>query len=310
MISFHRPTFEDRPLLEEYLTGIPTRGCEYSFANMFMWGAQQVAFLDGCAAFFSHFDGSSVYPYPIGPGDRRRALEQIMDDANQRGIPCRLTCLSAPDIQELESWFPGQFYYVPNRDSFDYVYDIDALADLKGKALQKKRNHVNRFQTLHPDCGLLPLNEETIPLARNMAEQWFQSRTEQDPNSDFFMERIALSRAFRYYDRLNLEGLILTEGEEVLAFTIGSRLSADTFDIHFEKALDRDDGAYAFINRAFARFLREQHPDIRFLNREDDMGLPGLRKAKLSYQPHHLVGKSMAILKKDCHPEECGHGNL
>ena len=309
MISFHRPTFEDRHLLEEYLTGIPTRGCEYSFANMFMWGSQQIAFLDGCAAFFSHFDGSSVYPYPIGPGDRRYVLEQLMEDASKRGIPCRLTCLTAPDIQELESWFPDQFYYVPNRDTFDYVYETDALADLKGKKLQKKRNHVNRFEAEHPDIRLLPLNGSTIPLAEKMAEQWFKLRMEQAPDSDFFMERIALNRAFRYFDRLNLEGLILAEGEDMLAFTMGSRLSADTFDIHFEKALDRYDGAYAFINRAFARALREAHPEIRYLNREDDMGIPGLRQAKLSYQPHHLVGKSMAIRKRDCHPEEDCHGN-
>ena len=303
MISFHRPTFEDRHLLEEYLSGIPTRGCEYSFANVFMWGSQQIAFLDGCAAFFSHFDGSSVYPYPIGPGDRRYVLEQLMEDASKRGIPCRLTCLTAPDIQELESWFPDQFYYVPNRDTFDYVYETDALADLKGKKLQKKRNHVNRFEAEYPDIRLLPMNGSTIPLAEKMAEQWYRLRMEQAPDSDFFMERIALNRAFRYFDRLNLEGLILAEGEDVLAFTMGSRLSADTFDIHFEKALDRYDGAYAFINRAFARALREAHPEIRYLNREDDMGIPGLRQAKLSYQPHHLVGKSMAIRKRDCHPE-------
>ena len=309
MISFHRPTFEDRHLLEEYLSGIPTRGCEYSFANVFMWGSQQIAFLDGCAAFFSHFDGSSVYPYPIGPGDRRYVLEQLMEDASKRGIPCRLTCLTAPDIQELESWFPDQFYYVPNRDTFDYVYETDALADLKGKKLQKKRNHVNRFEAEYPDIRLLPMNGSTIPLAEKMAEQWYRLRMEQAPDSDFFMERIALNRAFRYFDRLNLEGLILAEGEDVLAFTMGSRLSADTFDIHFEKALDRYDGAYAFINRAFARALREAHPEIRYLNREDDMGIPGLRQAKLSYQPHHLVGKSMAIRKRDCHPEEDCHGN-
>ena len=189
------------------------------------------------------------------------------------------------------------------------MYETDVLADLKGKKLQKKRNHVNRFEAEHPDIRLLPLNADTLPLAEKMAGQWYKLRTEQSPDSDFFMERIALNRAFRYFDRLNLEGLILTEGEEVLAFTIGSRLSADTFDIHFEKALDRYDGAYAFINRSFARVLREKHPEVRYLNREDDMGIPGLRQAKLSYQPHHLVGKSMAIRKRDCHPEEDCHGN-
>jgi hypothetical protein len=83
---------------------------------------------------------------------------------------------------------------------------------------------------------------------------------------------------------------------QAVAMTMGSFLSGDTVDVHFEKA-DRDyPGAYAVINRAFARRIREEYPDVKFLNREEDMGLEGLRKAKLSYYPHHMVEKCWAHL--------------
>ena len=94
-----------------------------------------------------------------------------------------------------------------------------------------------------------------------------------------------------------MEGLVLVENNKVLAMTMGSPLSEDTFDVHFEKAAE--DGAYAAINQAFASHLREKYPQLKYLNREDDLGLPGLRKAKLSYYPHHLVVKFWASLWED-----------
>ena len=113
------------------------------------------------------------------------------------------------------------------------------------------------------------------------------------------MEQAALAKALRNWEALELEGLLLTTDAGAVAMTVGSRFSEDTFDIHFEKALDIADGAYAAINSGFAGYLREKYPQVRFLNREDDMGLEGLRKAKLSYCPHHMVEKSWAHLLED-----------
>ena len=109
----------------------------------------------------------------------------------------------------------------------------------------------------------------------------------------------AIKKALENFDALGMEGLLLMDGDTPIAMTMGSPLTEDSFDIHFEKALDIADGAYAAINQGFARHLREKHPHIAFLNREEDMGLEGLRKAKLSYLPHHMAEKSWACLRED-----------
>ena len=138
-----------------------------------------------------------------------------------------------------------------------------------------------------------------LHLARDMADHWIAYRSRIDPDTDLQTERIALCRAFRRFRELELEGLALLEGDAVIAMTMGSRMSADTFDVHFEKAREDIDGAYAAINSAFAGNLREKHPGLRYLNREDDLGLPGLRKAKLSYCPDHMIEKSWARLLEE-----------
>ena len=131
---------------------------------------------------------------------------------------------------------------------------------------------------------------------QEMVDTWYQRRSAEGVPDDFHLEKQALKRAFANMDTLGLEGLVLMEDGKIIAMTMGSRLGADTVDVHFEKADTDYPGAYAVINRAFARPLREKYPEVKFLNREDDMGLEGLRKAKLSYYPHHMVEKCWAHL--------------
>ena len=301
MIDFQKLTFDKKDAYEALLMNSPERGCEYSFANLYLWGKQQVAFLHGCGVFFSHFYGRSVYPFPIGPGDKRSAVEAVLEDARKRGIPCRLTGLTNEDRENLEQWFPGLFTIRAKRDSFDYVYDIHDLADLRGRKFQKKRNHLNKFLAQHPDFQVLPLEEETLPLAQELVNHWYARRAETDPEGDYLLESIAMTRAFNRFRELSMEGILLMDGGEPIAMTMGSRLSPETFDVHFEKALEDVEGAYNAVNCEFARHLRLKYPELRFLNREDDMGLEGLRKAKLSYNPHHMVEKHWAYLEEDIH---------
>ena len=299
MIDFQRLNLSQKEKYEAVLFSCPPRGCEYSFANLVLWGRQEAAFLHGCVAFFAHFYGRSVYPYPIGNGDRRAVLEEILLDAKERGIPCRLTGLTETDRAELAEWFPDRFLIRSSRDGFDYVYAIDDLADLKGRKFQKKRNHVNRFRAEHPLYEVVPLTVCNMPLAQHMVNDWYHKRMKEDPEGDYLLENLALARACRNYTALGMEGILLMDGGEVLAVTMGSRLSPDTFDIHFEKAREDVDGAYTAVNQEFARYLRLKYPETAYLDREDDMGLEGLRKAKLSYNPHHLIEKYQATLSED-----------
>lgn len=301
MIDFQPLTVARRKELQRYFALCGEKGCEYTFTNLFLWGRQKAAVTGDYLVIFSQFDRRSLYPFPVGQGDIKPVLDAIIADAQARGIVCRLSGLSKADCDLLESLYPGQFCVHTDRNSFDYVYDIHDLADLKGRKYQQKRNHAHRFWNAHPEARLLPIDENTVPLARDMAERWYAVRTEADPHTDFHMERVAISKALSNWAALELEGLLLLDGDEVLGLTIGSRLSETAFDVHFEKAWAEVEGSYAAINQAFARYLRNKHPELQYLNREDDMGLEGLRKAKLSYSPHHMVEKFWVRLVDEAH---------
>lgn len=299
MIDFQPLALEQKERYEKYLHAGGERGCEYSFVNLYLWGRQKATVLGDNLVLFSQFNRKSVYLFPVGTGDKKPALDAIIEDAKKRGIPCRLVGLTQDDCALLESLYPGQLRYHFDRDSFDYIYDIDDLADLKGRKFQKKRNHLNRFREQNPGYRLEPITEENLPEVEALVNRWYELRLQENPHGDYHMERAALKKALEQREALGLEGLLLRTGDGVVAMTMGSRLREDTFDIHFEKALDVADGAYAAINNGFAAYLREKYPEVRYLNREDDLGLEGLRKAKLSYCPHHMVEKSWAHLLEE-----------
>ena len=289
----------DRELYEKYLFDDGERGCEFSFANLFLWGRQRFTHLHGNIIMFSQFNRRSVYPYPVGDGDKRLAIDAIIEDARARDIPCRITGLSESAKDSLESLYPGRFRFHCDEGGFDYVYSIDDLAELSGKKYDGKRNHINRFHQTYPDCKAEPIGKHNIDRVKDMVKRWYDERLLKNPNSDFHMEMVALGKALDNIYELDLEGLALVNGDTVLAMTLASRLSDDTLDVHFEKALSEPPGAYAAINREFAKYIREKYPNIRFLNREEDMGIEGLRKAKRSYHPHHMVEKCWACLLED-----------
>ena len=297
MIEFKKLDPAAKADYDRYLFGCG-KGCEYTFANLYLWGRQRAAFHEGNLAFFSQFNRKSVYPFPLGE-NLKPTLDAIIHDAKVRDIPCRLTGLSQEDCATLERLYPGKFRIHFDRDGFDYVYDIHALADLKGRSYQKKRNHLNRFRQNYEGFTTAPITKENIGAVEEMLEVWYDQRLNADPLADFHMERSAISKALRHWEELGMEGLILVYEGKIIAMTMGSRMSEAMFDVQFEKALEGYDGAYPTINQAFAAHLREKYPALKWLNREDDMGLEGLRKAKLSYCPDHMIEKNWACLLED-----------
>lgn len=299
MIDFQPVTPDKKQEYEKYLLDGKERGCEYSFANLYLWGRQKGAIVQDHLVLFSQYNRRSVYPFPAGKGDKKAVLEAIIHDAGVRGIPCRLTGLDDEDMALVEQLFPGKFRFHCDRDFYDYVYDINDLADLKGKKYQKKRNHCNRFRDTFPHCVAEPLSQSNFAAVEKLVEDWYEVRLREDPQGDYHMEHVALRKALNNFRVLDMEALVLMDGDTALALTMGSRLSRYTFDIHFEKARPEAEGAYAAINFEFARYLRSKYPELKFLDREDDLGLEGLRKAKLSYYPHHLREKCWACLLEE-----------
>lgn len=302
MIDFQRLDISQKPRLDPLLHSVGGRGCSYSFANLFLWGRMDAACIGGDVYLFSNYQGRSMYPNPIA-ADRKAAIDRIIADSKERGIPCRICDLTREDKQELEQLYPDQFRYHCDRDNFDYVYEIGDLAELKGRKFQQKRTRINHFIQDYPSYQVVELSRENLPEVEDLVNRWYEERLEADPHADLHGEKVAMHRALKYYEQLQMEGIGLWVDGRLVAMTMGSFLDPETVDVHFEKADTRYVGSYAMINREFARFLREKYPRLRFLNREDDLGSEGLRTAKLSYMPHHLVEKCWAHLRDEDYDE-------
>lgn len=299
MIPFKTPETEHKAAYDAFLLHCGQRGCEYNFANLYLWGRQRLALVGDSLVFFSQFNRKSVYPFPLSHGDIRPALEVIMADAKERGIPCRLTGLLAQDCDTLEALFPGRFRFHIDRDGFDYIYALADLAELKGRKFQRKRNHLNRFRQNFEGYTVEPLTDENTAEVSALLDRWYADRLMADPNADFIMEQKAIYKALRHREELGIEGLAIRHNGQLLAMTMGSMLSGSTFDVQFEKALDFADGAYPAICWEFSRYLQAKYPQLQWLNREDDLGIEGLRKAKLAYCPDHMIEKRWACLLED-----------
>ena len=159
MISFKRLDLSRRQEVFDWFNQAGRLGCEYSFVNLFLWGRQHAAFVEGYLVVFSHFFGHSMYLFPSGHGPMKPVLEALQADAREREIPFRMTSMSLADCRAVEELYPGQFQFCPDRDGFDYLYEIDHLADLKGKKYQQKRNHINRFLDACPDWHTEPISK-------------------------------------------------------------------------------------------------------------------------------------------------------
>lgn len=297
MIQFQKLNPKEKAAYNEYLLNCGQRGCEYNFSNLYLWGRQKAAFLEDSLVFFSQFNQRSVYLFPLCRGNLKNTIDAIIHDAHSRGIPCRLTSLTHDDCDALEALYPDKFRFHHDRSSFDYIYNIEDLATLKGKKFQKKRNHLNKFKQLHPDYRLELLTDANTPMVEDLLRRWYAHKLELDPSGDYYMEQVAISRALRHREELDMEGLVLMDGDDILAMTLGTHLAANTFDVQFEKAID--ESAYVAMCSGFAAHLMEKYPHLQLLNREDDLGIEGLRKSKLAYNPVMLIEKHWACLTED-----------
>lgn len=300
MIDFRRPQLSDRDWVEPIFRASGFRSCEYTFTNLLTWAdvfQETIAPVQGFAAVRV---GKDSFSWPAGSGDRKALLRTLAQDTRERGENrFQLWGLVPEQCSELETLFPDCFRFTHDADADDYCYEIERLATLSGKKLHAKRNHIHRFEESYPHWRVEKITPENLPLCLELDRAW--ENREQEAGLDDRNEENgenALRLSMRHYEALGLEGLILYGEEEPLAFTAGQLISGDTYDVIFEKAYGEVQGAYPMINREFARYVREHYPEVRYLNREDDMGEPNLRKAKQSYHPDLMIEKWSAELKE------------
>ncbi len=294
MISFQPITPNDKELITSYILPSGQQDCDLSFANLCSWhfmSESAFAVVDNRLILrFTNEDGQHEYFMPIGDGNLIPIVDKLSEQADAEKEPLILRGILPGTREILEQYYPTLFEYTANRDYFDYIYRRQDLAELKGKNYQPKRNHVNKFKKEYR-FDFQPLTPELIPECLLFEAEWCMKHGCEE-NENIRNERQALTFALDHYNELPLSGAVIHVEGKIAAFTFGAPISHDTFGIHFEKADISLDGAYSIINQQFAASLPEQY---LWLNREEDMGIPGLRQAKTSYHPAKLLEKCRAV---------------
>ena len=299
MLTFESPQFEDRQWAQPLLDADPSPACEYSFASVYLWSRawpQRIARFHDRLLVRIQGKLGLCYLYPAGSGPLSAAVDALAQDAVGNGVPLTLVCVTEEQRAALEEACPGRFAFEEDRDGFDYLYDINRLADLPGKKLHAKRNHIRRFDDQFPDWLLEEITPANVPECVELERQWAALRQEEagEDASTVSEETIAIIEALYHMDKLGLEGALIRADGSPVAFSLGGLITPGVFGVNFEKSFGDIQGAYPAINREMARFVRGRHPGVKWLNREEDMGIEGLRKAKLSYYPDILLTKYTA----------------
>lgn len=297
MIDFKKVTLEDKYWMDNLIKKANYEGSNFNFSNIYLWDnsfSQSVAEVDGFLVIKHINKNGMFYAAPLGDGELKKVVLSLKADAAERGEAFALKGLLADTVIQLKELFGNDtFTFTPNRDRFDYVYNIEKLCSLSGKKLQSKRNHINKFIEANT-WSFENITCNNILYCKEMSDKWFAETLDDNDEHSLKDEHIAIDRAFEHYFDLGLEGGFLSANGKVVAYTFGEQLTDDMYVIHFEKAFKEINGAYPMVNREFSRYIFNRYSNIRHINREEDMGLEGLRRAKLSYRPDFFVEKYTA----------------
>ncbi len=294
-LSFHTPTYEDAAWCVPLLKAAPSPCCEYSFANMMAWHRHfdtQIALVEGCVVV--RFGGD--LPHYLAPAGKNieRALDALYMDARANGKSLYVFGYDEEGVERL-----SQEYTITSReeyrDEFDYLYRTEDLAQLAGRKYHAKRNHIAAFSHEHVWCYEELQDENTADVIR-AADLWCQQRiaVQGDADGALQAENKAIRELLAHRRETELSGGVIRVDGDVVAFTFGAPLTEDTFDTLVEKALTGYEKAYAVINREFAQHTIAGYT---YVNRENDVGAEGLRRAKLSYHPVSLVKKILCTIE-------------
>lgn len=293
--EFKEVTIEDREWMEKKFRECEMRGCEYSFANTFIWRKVykiQAARAGECLLIRNGRSETPIYTFPIGKEGQRQVIEELINQSKKEKKLLKIRGILQEEKNKMEEWFPEQFQFTALREEADYIYLAERLITLAGKKLHGKRNHIARFKDAG-DWVYEKLTKENMADCLEMNEKW--CRTQQcELHESLKQEQCAVKQAFQYFEDLNLTGGLLRKAGEAVAYSIGEPLTKDTYVVHIEKAFSSIQGAYPMINQ---QFVTANCKDYEYVNREEDLGEEGLRKAKSSYYPDILLEKYIAELK-------------
>ncbi|MCL1823368.1 MAG: phosphatidylglycerol lysyltransferase domain-containing protein [Oscillospiraceae bacterium] len=294
MLEFKEVKLSDKQWARELLSYSGYRGCEYTFGNNYIWqcvyGTKIARYKD-----FYLLKSGGGYFFPAGRGDFCDAVNILQKDAEENNQPFTFVTMNQASKLWLEENFPDKFTFSTDRGFYDYVYHFCDLAELKGKQYHSKRNFINRFNMYNNKC-YEPITPRNIEECARMSECWLKENSTHNQNNDtnsLESEGCVVKKGLESFFELDFSGGLLRVDGEVAAFTFGEEVTKDTFVVHAEKAFTRIQGAYPAINNCF---VKNACCGYTYINREEDMGLENLRKAKMSYHPAFLEEKFKAKL--------------
>jgi len=299
MILFKPISFEDKKIFDHYFRQRRYEGSECTFTNLYMWRKCfniEWALVDDFLCVKACVDDATFVlpPFPINDAEIKKPILKLMEYFRQNDQPFLMRAVSPQIKTVLEEQFSNKFIFSEERDVYDYVYLAQDLIDLKGRRYHRKRNHIKNFKKNYSSYQYLPLTEDLLEPSIVKLKEWCKKKGCEE-NESLLCERDAIIEAFERFSELNYIGGVILIDNKVEAFTFGEALNNDTVIIHAEKANIDIKGIYPTINQ---EFLQKHWQHMKYVNREEDMGDEGLRKAKLSYFPVKMVVKYKATIQE------------
>lgn len=273
---------EDKLVFDAIFAANPPEVSTYTFTNLYAWRKpynSQISMLGGMILICDEIEGRRVFLEPLGDGDARQVMLDVFERLGMAAVFERLHKSVASSFQN-----DSQFIVEADRDNFDYVYLSSDLIELPGRKYDAKRNFINRFKAEHK-YEYVPMTQASGEECHRFAEIWCDQRmcrTIEGMNR----EQCAVYEMLSNFDALGIVGGAIRMDGEIAAFSLGEALDPETFVVHVEKADAKMDGIYQMINN---EFCSHEANGFEYVNREQDLGVEGLRKAKLSYHPVELI---------------------
>lgn len=298
MLEWSIPEAEDEDWINSCIAVSGTMASDASFANIYLlrnkYSTKISRYKDFIIRKYSGKGARCGYTFPLGKGDVAKVLAEIEKDAKECGERLQFAFVTEEQKEVLENAMPARFCYSSDAGDSDYIYLRSELASLSGKAFHKKKNHFSKFVRTYPDYKYYEIGACNIYDAQKVADAWYYEHL-QDEDASQLAEYKAIKEALDNFEELGLIGGIIYVNDSPCAMTIASKINENTVDVHFEKAVGEYalNGGYAAINKLFS----EKLDGVTWLNREEDIGIEGLRKAKLSYRPKIMLKKYSAVEK-------------